>query len=113
LYRRAIPILRRSQGAADQFASAVFGLARTDVELGAPARARAALEPLIGSLDQRSDADRVAALFTLARALWDSGGDRRQAHALAVRANAEAAGAAELLPGEAARIERWLVSHTR
>ena len=52
--------------------------------------------------------DKGNARFTLARALWQAGGDRTRALALAVRARDDYAAAGELRKKEAALLEAWL-----
>jgi hypothetical protein len=51
------------------------------------------------------------AQFLLARALWDSGGDRRRARTLAGQARDGYAGLEAGEPAVLADLERWLAAH--
>jgi tetratricopeptide (TPR) repeat protein len=110
-YEHAIPILEKAQGTAEDLAGAVSSLGRAYVELHQPRRALAPLERLESKPDEVPPELRPALELTLARALWDSGGDRRRAHELATRARADGKAVEIAQPGEVAQIERWLASH--
>ena len=74
---------------------------------------RAALEPLeqavaLAARVELPPMDRGKALFTLARALWESGGDRQRALALAREAQQAYAKTPQLVPAEARELESWL-----
>jgi tetratricopeptide (TPR) repeat protein len=83
---------------------ATTGLAECDLDLGAPARALAALEPQVSWLGEvHADASASApARFALARALWATGGDRGRARTLAKEARPALAAA------QRAEATRWL-----
>jgi tetratricopeptide (TPR) repeat protein/predicted Ser/Thr protein kinase len=111
LYERAIPILESSQGAGDALASAVSSLCRAQVELQRPARALAPLERLASKLGDQPPELRGAIQQSLARALWDTGGDRARARELATQAWTGARAIADAGRDDRARLERWLASH--
>jgi len=72
----------------------------------------ALLERVASKLAEFAPDHRIAAEFTLARALWDSGGDHTRASALASHALAathERAGASR---GDGAQIQQWLARHS-
>jgi tetratricopeptide (TPR) repeat protein len=75
--------------------------------------ARAALEPLeravaLAAKVELPPMDRGKALFTLARALWEAGGDRERALALARKAQQSYAKTPQLAAAEARDVESWL-----
>jgi tetratricopeptide (TPR) repeat protein len=111
LYEHAIPVVETAQGTTEDLAGAVSSLGRAYVELHQPERARAVLERLDRTPDEVPPELRPARELTLARALWDSGGDRRRAHELATRARADCKTLEVAQPDDLAQIERWLASH--
>jgi serine/threonine protein kinase/tetratricopeptide (TPR) repeat protein len=108
-YERAIPILAAAQGTGDDLASARAGLGAAYLELGQPARALAVLEQI--ALDAPPPDVRGQAELALARAVWDSGGDRARARGFAQRARADLAASPASRPEDVAQTERWLASH--
>lgn len=111
LYRKALPSFEHAEHTHDDISNAVANLARIDVELGRPARAIAPLEPLAAKLDDQPPELRVLIEFTLARALWDSGGDRARASRLAAHALAAGKQSPGAYPDDVQQIERWIASH--
>jgi eukaryotic-like serine/threonine-protein kinase len=113
LLERAIPVLEKVEFTRGELTNAVVLLGLACLELHQPARGLPHLGRLAPRLkDVRADL-RVAAEFALARALWESRGDRERAQDLATRALAEikqlpAAGRGLV---RAVQIERWLASH--
>ena len=111
LYQQALPELERTQLARKELTTATINRELAFIELRQPARGLPPLEHLAARLDDLRPDLRAAAEFTLARALWDTGGDRRRACALATHA----LGGINQLDGihrdDAAPIERWLASH--
>jgi hypothetical protein len=110
-YEHAIPILEKSQGAGDALASTVSSLCRVHVELQQPARALAPLERLASKLGEQPPDVRIAIQFTLARALWDTGGDRLRAHELATQALTAAQTLAGARRDDLAHMKQWLANH--
>jgi serine/threonine-protein kinase len=111
IYERAIPVLEKSQGAGDALASAVSSLCRVRVELQEPARALAPLERLASKLGEQPADVRIAIQFSLARALWNTGGDRARARELATHAFTGARTIADASRDDLAQMQRWLASH--
>ena len=111
LYARALPVLQAAPGTRDAAARAELGLARILVELGQPAHALPELERLAAQQDGLAPEVRFAVDFTLARALWDTGGDRTRARALATGAVGNLRALVAARPGDIAQIEGWLASH--
>jgi tetratricopeptide (TPR) repeat protein len=111
LYEHALPILEKSPGTAETSAGAVAHLGQAYVELHRPARARALLEPLASTLNHQRPEIRTVAEFALARAQWDTGGDRVQARELASRARADIRVAVTSRRQDITQIERWLAGH--
>jgi eukaryotic-like serine/threonine-protein kinase len=112
LYEQVLPALSTSQGAGS-LPSARSNLARAYVELHQPARALPSLEQLARNLGALPAHARADIQLTLARALWDSGGDRVRARALgedALRTLTDAVSPAAI---EIAQIKSWLASHRR
>jgi tetratricopeptide (TPR) repeat protein len=75
--------------------------------------ARAALEPLeqavaLAAKVELPPVERSKALFALARALWESGGDRQRARALAQEAREGHGRSGRLAEAERREVEAWL-----
>jgi eukaryotic-like serine/threonine-protein kinase len=111
LYEHALPVVEQSEGTGDEIRDAASQLSRAYVELHEPARARALLERLASTLNDQPPDIRATVDFTLARALWDTGGDRARAHELASRALAGIRGVVTARREDVAQIERWLARH--
>jgi tetratricopeptide (TPR) repeat protein len=111
LYERVIPRLESSEGADDVLGSSMVNLGRAYLELHAPGRALAPLERAAAKLDGLDPDERVELELGLARALWDTGGDRARAHELARHALADVRAIAGARHDDVVRIERWLASH--
>jgi tetratricopeptide (TPR) repeat protein/predicted Ser/Thr protein kinase len=109
LYEKAIPVLEKSRGRRVALADAWSGLCRAYVELQQPDRALALLELLARKLEAFDSGNRATIEFTLARALWLTGGDRKRARAFAE--DAVTVDRAEAGIYDAAEIRRWLTSH--
>jgi tetratricopeptide (TPR) repeat protein/predicted Ser/Thr protein kinase len=107
----ALPVLASSPAAGELLIGTQVNLALAYVELHRPARALALLERLAGDPDALKPRGRAALEYTLARALWDSGRDRKRARALARRALDGLRGLEGTPPEQIAEIERWLASH--
>lgn len=86
-----------------------FGIA--SLELHQPVRGLPALERLASRLDNVRTDLRVAAEFTLAGALWETGGDRTRARELATHAFAAIQPIADAHHEELVQIEQWLDRH--
>ena len=110
IYERAIPVLERAQVMRRDFIRAVIDLEIAYLELREPARGLMRLERLAQGLNDMRPDLRVEAEFTLARALWETGGDRRRAYELATRALAGIEGVPVARRGHFAPIARWLAS---
>jgi predicted Zn-dependent protease len=108
-YHRLLPSLENAQDRGDAIEDVRVNLALAYIELHEPAHALAALGPLLGHVDTEPPAWRGNIHFMLARATWDSGGDRKRAHELATAARADLVGAAQ--SDEVTKIDRWLASH--
>jgi len=89
--------------------ASLLTLAELYLERGQPQKAIAPSERALGMLEKRADDDAPSHLadarYDLARALWDSGGDKQRARQLAELARTH--------PGEESRreIEAWLARH--
>jgi serine/threonine-protein kinase len=110
LYEQIVPALSTSQGAGS-LPSARANLARAYVELHQPARALPSLEQLAHNLDALPPRARADIELSLARALWDSGGDRARARALGEDALRTLTAAGDTAAIELTQIKRWLASH--
>jgi tetratricopeptide (TPR) repeat protein/predicted Ser/Thr protein kinase len=110
LYERAIAILGRDPGTDDDLTIAIANLARARIELHQPRLALTLLEPLSLRLDSLSPNVRVTTELTLARALWDTGTDRKRARELAEQALTDTH-VAGVQPGAAAQVDRWVAAH--
>ena len=110
VYDRISSVLETSVIIRKDIARAIVGRAIALIELHQARRGLPALEKLASKLDEVRPDLRGEIEFTLARALWDSGG-RARARLLAdhARAGLEAAGGAHR--DELSRIERWLARH--
>jgi tetratricopeptide (TPR) repeat protein len=89
-FAEAARITRQALGARHvEIAYPLFGLGRVKLAAGDPAKAVPLLEESLSIREEgEHDPVRIAdTRFALARALWDSGRDRRRAIALATRAN--------------------------
>ncbi|MBL9101865.1 MAG: tetratricopeptide repeat protein [Myxococcales bacterium] len=115
-YARAVKILERAQGVDfPELAKPLTGQGLLELARGRP---EVALRPLERALTLhrergRDPADLAELRLALARALWDSGVDRRRAHALAAMARATLA-ATLTTPPQATRlreIDAWLAAH--
>jgi tetratricopeptide (TPR) repeat protein len=111
LYQQAIPPLERAHFTRREITSAVIHQERGFLALHQPTRGLAALEQLAANLGELRPDLRVAVEFTLARALWDSGGDWRRAHELASHALEDIGDLARTHGDDIAQIERALASH--
>jgi tetratricopeptide (TPR) repeat protein/predicted Ser/Thr protein kinase len=110
IYEHALPILEKSQGAGDALPGTWSSLCRAYVELQEPARAMAPLERLANKLGEQPPDVRIAIQFTLARALWDTGGDHARAHELATQAFTAAQTVAGARRDDIAQMKRWLAN---
>jgi eukaryotic-like serine/threonine-protein kinase len=108
LYENAIPLLEAAHVFRNDVTLAVLRLGLAGLELGQPRRGLPFLERVARRLDELRPDLRVEIGFALARALWDSGGDRRRAYALATRALADAARVTAPHRDPRQPIERWL-----
>jgi tetratricopeptide (TPR) repeat protein/predicted Ser/Thr protein kinase len=111
LYDEAIPALQRGAGIGERLVTAEANRARIDVELHQPARAIAALERLVAAPERQPPPLRPMTELTLARALWDSRGDRSRACRLADHALSSGKQIVGVSRRDIAEIERWLVNH--
>jgi hypothetical protein len=104
-------VLERAHITRNELSWAIVHREIAAIELHQPARGRAALEELAGKLDQLRPDLRIAAEWTLSRALCASGGDRTRAGELARHAQAESdrIGARR---DEVMRIRRWASHHS-
>jgi tetratricopeptide (TPR) repeat protein len=111
LYDEAIPALQKGAGIGERLATAEANRARIDVELQQPARAIAALERLVAAPERQPPPLRPMTELTLARALWDSRGDRSRACRLAGHALASSKQIVGVSRRDIAEIERWVASN--
>jgi tetratricopeptide (TPR) repeat protein len=111
LYEQSIPALEAAHIVHNNVTIAVINFGLASLELHQPARALPALERLASRLDNVRPDLRVAAEFTLARALWQAGGDRTRAHALATHALAAIQPIADAHHEQLVQIRRWLDGH--
>ncbi|MEZ4360260.1 MAG: tetratricopeptide repeat protein [Kofleriaceae bacterium] len=108
-YERALEVLERAEGGGQARTRAWIGLGEAYLATRRPKLAVAPLERAKGGPLAWLDAPSVGALdFALARALWDSGGDRARARALASQARDELEPAG---PRAVARVDAWLARH--
>ncbi len=86
---------------------------RGEIELGQgrPARAIPLLERALADKDLKAGGDRGGAQFSLARALWASGGSRRRALSQAAAAKVELERDAQPDPLELRRLADWTAAH--
>jgi tetratricopeptide (TPR) repeat protein len=113
LYEQAIPALQRRPGLHKQLGITETSYARVLIELHQPSRAIASLERLARTREQQRPQLRPMIDLTLARALWESGGDRQRACQLASDAHASAMQTTGMSPRDLEQIENWLASHHR
>ena len=111
LYEQSIPALEAAHIVHNSVTIAVINFGFASLELHQPARGLPALERLASRLDNVRPDLRVAAEFTLARALWEAGDDRTRAHELAAHALAAMQPIADAHHAELVQIERWLDGH--
>jgi hypothetical protein len=111
LYESALPILEKAPDTDVYVATVAAHLGLAYVELHQPARALALFHRLARALHDPSSDVRVVIDFATARASWDTGGDRAQAHELAARALIAIGGIPAARRADIAQIERWLASH--
>jgi hypothetical protein len=111
LYDRVIPRFEASQGAAEPLATSIANRCRASLEMHQPPRGLPQLEQLARTVDAYPREIRVVIEFALARALWDTGGDRKRARELAAQALADIHKVADARRDDVAQIERWLASH--
>jgi tetratricopeptide (TPR) repeat protein/predicted Ser/Thr protein kinase len=106
LYQRVTPPVEAPQ--------TLFGEGACLVGLGRAKEAVPILERALPRAIAEHDPDTIAEVhFALGRALWDGGGDRVRAHALATQARGEFAGFAPLRYNRArlSMIDAWLATH--
>jgi tetratricopeptide (TPR) repeat protein len=112
LYQQALAIQQRGLPP-DQFdfAPVLIGLGECQLELGRPAEALAPLERAIKIAEPtQKPSDLARPRFALARALWDSGGDRARATDLAKQARAAFAAEGPNEKRRMARIRAWFTA---
>ena len=111
-FRQALAIAQKRLGKEHPVVfHALVGIGTCELELGHAAAALTTLEPALLMAEQKSMSadDRGEARFVLARALWDGGGDRGRARALAEHAAGDAQAAHDQT--QAATVAAWLASH--
>ena len=113
LYQRALPVLVKADGPTHPaVANALTSIGMTLVEQGRAARAIAPLERAAAIPPDGLAPDlRGARDFALARAVWQTGGDRARARHLAATARGELQQAGAGHADEVAEIARWLAAH--
>ena len=97
------------------FSYPLTGLGQSYLRLGKPAAAVAVLERAMQIRDREepSIANRSETQFALGRALWESGGDRARAVALATKArDGYAKSPGPMASVEVSEVETWLAHHT-
>jgi tetratricopeptide (TPR) repeat protein len=107
--RAALAILSKAQGSASlDTATTSWSLAAALIASGKPAEAIPLLRAALAVHAKLEDRTRRGEIeLALARALWDAGGDRAEARALAAAARDRAGGSAEL----SGRAAAWLAAH--
>ncbi|HEY0194444.1 MAG TPA: tetratricopeptide repeat protein, partial [Kofleriaceae bacterium] len=111
LSEHVIAVLGKAEAQGDVLPTALLDIAEANLQLGQPRRALPPLEQLARQLDQLPADQRIAVELTLARALWDSHGDRARARALAHEARDLARGHADTPAATTLEIDRWLAGH--
>ncbi len=115
MFNRVLSILDRLEGANDSTkTSTMAGLGRAYFELGDRRRAAEYLERTVKApIELESATDHAAAQVTLAKILWDAGGDRRQARKMVEEASAtyREYGVGPLDARNAQAAEAWLRMH--
>jgi tetratricopeptide (TPR) repeat protein/predicted Ser/Thr protein kinase len=108
--RRALAFLEKSKPDSTLTAFVETSLGMTFMAMGRAADALAPLEHAVKMYEngQVDRGDKGNARFTLARALWQTGGDKTRALDLATRARDDYAAGGELRRKEAALLEAWL-----
>ena len=112
--QRTIPAFERAFGQSHTFlAAAVSCVAQTEVDRKRPARALPWLERAkkIWDAHPGGDPNAYAVDFALARALWDTSGDRARARALALRARERFAATGAKGAPHVREIDAWLAAH--
>jgi tetratricopeptide (TPR) repeat protein len=113
-YLRSLAIYEKTPDVSDsERAFPLTGLGRAYVALGQAVKALAPLERAIALRESQpsDDADLGETRFTLARALWESGGDRARARRLAEGALETYTHAGAPSAKARAEVEAWLRSH--
>jgi hypothetical protein len=88
-----------------------INLACAALELHQPARALAAIEPIASHLDVQTPRVRGYVRYVVARALWDSGGDRKRVRTLLATGRSELITAGPEVSAELAEVDAWVKSH--
>ena len=108
LYERILPVLATAQGSGQALTGARTNLTLAYLELHQATRALQIIELTANaSREAMSPANAGSIDFIHARALWDSGRDRKRAHELAVTARTELAAS----PDDVKEIDAWLARH--
>jgi tetratricopeptide (TPR) repeat protein len=108
-----LSVLEASGAASIDLAVALGGIGRAHLELKSPKAAVAPLERAVALLTTSAEfpSETAKLKFALAEALWDGGGDRSRAHALAVAAQVALARASPLLQPVRRACDEWLALH--
>jgi hypothetical protein len=114
-YDRVIAIWEKAHGPKHPFLVLMLSDTAQEVELprNRPREARILLERALATanLEQMDPRDRGALRSSLARALWESGGDRSRARALARAAREDFAAAGKRSADDADKVAAWLAAH--
>jgi len=111
VYERLIPELENAQDIGEWLPVARINLACAALELHQPARALAALAPITSHMDAVSPRLRGYTRYVVARATWDSGGDRTRVQALLDIGRAELAAAGPEAVPDLADVDAWVKRH--